>query len=360
VDTLSEDQDKLPRIVKYKPYYRELQKGRPYAWCSCGLSENQPFCDGSHKGTGFEPVRYIAQEEGEEVLFCGCKHTADKPFCDGMHNNLLDVYETDDPDSNENRKIPLVEERIHGRAHLDGTCFVTNIDEIPYQDAGNLRWSPLATSETGAQHQSQFYFRIARGDSPVVSFTGSHTVLLASQGSGTITVSGRQFDLAPEMGIYVRPDEAFSVSNDTDEEILLYVSVGPLQNQPDFSEAMPDNFNAEHPVRTVAFEPGKRLPMADRSFQMLVDKTVGSDLVTQFIGDIPQSKAAPHRHLYEEVLIILTGEGMMWTENHKAPVKGGDFLFLPRKQEHSLQCTNPEGMLVVGVIYPGDNPSINY
>ncbi len=357
---MNEENSELPRIAKYKPYYYELKKDRAYNWCSCGLSQRQPFCDGSHQGTGFEPIRYIAREEGEEVLFCGCKHSADKPFCDGEHNNLLDVYESDDPESEANRRIPLVEERIEGRANLDGECYVTNIDEIPYQEQGNMNWSALATSGTGARHQAQFYFRVANGESPVTAFGDSHTVLLASHGTGKITISGREFDLVPKMGIYIRPGEAFSIRNNNDDEIRLYVSVGPVRDRPDFLEEMPTNFNSDHPTRTVAFEPGKSEPMADRTFQMLVDKTVGSDLVTQFIGDIPLSKAAPHRHLYEEVLIILTGEGMMWTENAKAPVKGGDFLFLPRKQEHSLQCTNPEGMLVVGVIYPGDNPSINY
>jgi quercetin dioxygenase-like cupin family protein len=50
----------------------------------------------------------------------------------------------------------------------------------------------------------------------------------------------------------------------------------------------------------------------------------------------------------------------MWTETSKAKVEAGDVIFLPRKQLHSLQCTDPNGMLVVGVIYPGDNPTINY
>ena len=100
--------------------------------------------------------------------------------------------------------------------------------------------------------------------------------------------------------------------------------------------------------------------MADRYFQMLVDGTVGSEVVTQFIGHIPRSKAEPHRHLYEEALIILSGKGCMWTENLKAPVAAGDVIFLPRKQVHSLEATCDEGMLVVGTIYPGDNPAINY
>ena len=57
---------------------------------------------------------------------------------------------------------------------------------------------------------------------------------------------------------------------------------------------------------------------------------------------------------------LLRGEGGMWTETRKARVRAGDILFLPRRQLHSLQCTDPGGMLLVGVIYPGDNPSISY
>ena len=46
-------------------------------------------------------------------------------------------------------------------------------------------------------------------------------------------------------------------------------------------------------------------------------------MITQFIGHIPTSKAAPHRHLYEEAIIVLYGEGYMWTEDSKAPVRAG-------------------------------------
>ena len=123
---------------------------------------------------------------------------------------------------------------------------------------------------------------------------------------------------------------------------------------------MPPNFDATTPVRTVGLDPRHRQRMAVRFFQMLVDRSVGSTLLTQFIGSIPESKAEPHRHPYEEALVILSGRGVMWTETKKAHVEPGDVIFFPRKQLHSLQCLTPEGMEVVGVIYPGDNPSVNY
>ena len=63
----------------------EVEQGKSYYWCSCGKSSNQPFCDGSHKGTEFNPLAYKA-EETKKIFFCACKQTNNQPFCDGSHN----------------------------------------------------------------------------------------------------------------------------------------------------------------------------------------------------------------------------------------------------------------------------------
>jgi CDGSH-type Zn-finger protein len=77
----------VPEIAQKGPYEVELEAGKCYFWCACGRSQNQPFCDGSHAGTGLTPVRYEATSTGTQFL-CGCKQTGDKPFCDGTHANL--------------------------------------------------------------------------------------------------------------------------------------------------------------------------------------------------------------------------------------------------------------------------------
>jgi CDGSH-type Zn-finger protein len=56
-------------------------------WCACGHSKTQPFCDGSHKGTGFAPVK-VDIAEGKTVAWCGCKHSGNGAFCDGSHARL--------------------------------------------------------------------------------------------------------------------------------------------------------------------------------------------------------------------------------------------------------------------------------
>lgn len=76
-----------PKIAAKMPIGIDVEKGKTYAWCSCGYSSNQPFCDGSHKGTGFTPTMYTA-EETKTAWFCQCKVSGNKPMCDGTHTKL--------------------------------------------------------------------------------------------------------------------------------------------------------------------------------------------------------------------------------------------------------------------------------
>jgi CDGSH-type Zn-finger protein len=76
-----------PKIAQKAPYGVAVEAGKEYWWCACGQSKGQPFCDGSHKGSGFSPVKYAATES-KTVHFCGCKHTGTPPLCDGTHKRL--------------------------------------------------------------------------------------------------------------------------------------------------------------------------------------------------------------------------------------------------------------------------------
>ncbi len=75
-----------PNIAEKKPAILELEAGT-YWWCACGKSQNQPFCDGSHKGSGFTPQKFEIQEK-KKVALCQCKYSNNKPYCDGSHKSL--------------------------------------------------------------------------------------------------------------------------------------------------------------------------------------------------------------------------------------------------------------------------------
>jgi len=77
---------KSPVIAEKAPKMLTLESGT-YYWCSCGLSTNQPFCDGSHQGSEFVPQAFTISEK-KDVWLCQCKHSANKPFCDGKHREL--------------------------------------------------------------------------------------------------------------------------------------------------------------------------------------------------------------------------------------------------------------------------------
>lgn len=76
-----------PVVYQKAPFAVEVEEGKTYYWCRCGRSKNQPYCDGAHQGTDFQPLAYTA-EKSDTVYLCGCKKTGDEPFCDGTHHSL--------------------------------------------------------------------------------------------------------------------------------------------------------------------------------------------------------------------------------------------------------------------------------
>lgn len=348
----------VPLVAQPKPCLVKLESGRTYFWCACGRSATQPFCDGSHKGTGLTPRKLVASVS-EEVLLCGCKQSRDAPFCDGTHTNLPGGSPLDDPESAANRRIPVVTQQDGPRRWLNGGCYVVSPALAPMSTRGRLRYGYLVTPELGARDQTQLLLEVTAGASPVLSAGNGDMILFVVEGSGRAVISGRAFEVKPLDGVYVRSGEALQLVGTGEETLRVFALASPA-GELDCAAVMRNNFDAGFPERVVSVDPKQRTEMGPRYFQLLVDRRIGSRLITQFIGHIPRSKAAPHRHLYEEALIVLSGEGYIWTEEYKARVQASEAIFLPRKQLHSLEATSADGMFVVGVICPGDNPSIAY
>ena len=349
-----------PVVAQYKPYRVQVEAGERYLWCSCGLSQSQPFCDRSHQGTDFKPVPYTAQSTGA-VLFCGCKYSAGPPICDGSHNNLTDEYAEDDRSLAEllaSTEEVSFDER--GRATLDGGCYVQRPSGMQWKDLGGLQVAAIISPADGARFLSQYLIHLKRETSEILRYPGADVVIYGDSGQGEISVSGQSFPLSPRTGVHVRRDEGFRLHQLGDDPLVCLLTVCPGEAQAEVLDAMPDNFDRDFADRRVQFDESQKVAMADRFYQVLVGDEIGSREVTQFIGQIPKSKAAPHRHLYEEAIQILSARGTMWTETRRASVQAGDFIFLPAEQEHSLQCIEDGGMELAGHFYPAGSPSINY
>jgi len=82
--------EEFPKCAGNAPICVQVEPGKIYAWCTCGLSEKQPFCDGQHKkieGAAFKSLKVEFTEE-KEVWLCTCKKTSNSPYCDGSHKQI--------------------------------------------------------------------------------------------------------------------------------------------------------------------------------------------------------------------------------------------------------------------------------
>lgn len=75
------------QIAGKGPAMVELEKDKNYAWCACGKSDGQPFCNGAHSGSEFSPTIFTVEEDKKAAL-CACKQTSNPPYCDGSHAKL--------------------------------------------------------------------------------------------------------------------------------------------------------------------------------------------------------------------------------------------------------------------------------
>jgi CDGSH-type Zn-finger protein/mannose-6-phosphate isomerase-like protein (cupin superfamily) len=357
---MNSDEPREPLIAGTKPAYRELVAGQRYLWCRCGRSKNQPFCDGSHAGTGFQPLAYVARHDQEEALFCMCKRTGTPPFCDGTHSNLPGGYGEESAATIAASQVPWAPEVDGGVRRLDEFCYTIRAAATRPENPGPFWMRTLVDAEHGAAFQTQVYVEVRDRPSPILSATAAaQTIIFVAAGSGAVEIGTQRYEIGPLDGVMVLPGEGFRMTADEGVCLQVFVSICPVDAGLRTLAAMPP-FDASQPARVAHVDAQRRHAMGPRFFQHLVDRTLGADNATQFIGHIPQSKAQMHRHLYEEALVIVSGEGVIWNENVRAPVVPGDVIFFPRKHLHSLQCTSPAGMDVVGVIHPGDNPGINY
>ena len=213
-----------------------------------------------------------------------------------------------------------------------------------------------------AKYNSQWQ---ARSASPLdeVSSKSPHPEEVREDDRGIkLITDGNTFEVSPNTGIYIRPQQTFAIDNPNSEPFLVISSRCP---EPDRSEVFIEK-SLTPPARADAGKPFVRLAdrapqsTADRWYRVLVDKEVGSEQVTQFVGSIPPGRAPDHFHTYEEVLFILKGEGRMWAGETNTPIGPGSCIFLPKRQVHCVENLGSGELRLLGVFYPAGSPSVRY
>ena len=247
---------------------------------------------------------------------------------------------------------------------LEGGCQVTTIREGEPKVEGLLRVWHQVGRNVGAQAISLRTLEFAQGLSKGIRNADCDEVLYVLEGCGTITIDGRAFKIEPETGIYIKPDEIFTIENPNVEPLVLISSRCP---EPDRQSEMVDPMTtpaqqtaAPEIAPIVRLSDRKSLPTADRWYRVLVDEEVGSLQVTQFVGSIPPGRAPDHFHKYEEVLFILRGEGRMWAGETNTPIAAGSCVYLPQGQVHCVENTGDKELRLLGIFYPAGSPAARY
>eukprot|EP00116_Pleurobrachia_bachei_P007866 sb/3468128/ len=143
-----------------KPF--KLEKGKKYAWCTCGQSSKQPMCDGSHRGSGFVPIRFVA-EESKTALMCCCKNTNNGPLCDMTHikvlmdNTVGRFRSTKTPEAGDaplvSARLPTYQSLTEGKTYLWCACGASKTQ--PFCDGSHSSGSIKPVSFTAEKTKSR-------------------------------------------------------------------------------------------------------------------------------------------------------------------------------------------------------------
>jgi mannose-6-phosphate isomerase-like protein (cupin superfamily) len=187
--------------------------------------------------------------------------------------------------------------------------------------------------------------RYAPGRSQPRTLEGVQEVMFAAEGSGALIVDGESHRLEPMTAAYVVAGETYEIDNPGPETLLVVSAVAP---QSDGSATR----------RTVRYEDQEPLPASgDREFRYLVTHEVGCDELTQFYGIIAPGRAPDHSHVYDEVIYVLEGEGVLHIDDSHEPVSAGTCIHLPPFLLHSLENSGDGPMKVVATFHPAGDPA---
>ena len=226
---------------------------------------------------------------------------------------------------------------------LEGGCRVSTMGEGSPRVFQSVKvWNQIG-KESGADAISLRILEFDPGTSPVWCNDECDEVLYLLEGSCTVVIDGTAYELGPETGVYLRPQQELRVEN---AGVVRFVS----------SQCPAETLDARNqPPTIVRLSDQRALPTGDRWYRVLIDAQV-----TQFVGSIPPGRAPDHFHEYEEVLFILRGEGRMWAGESNTPIGPGSCVYLPRRQVHCVENTGVGELRLLGVFYPAGSPAVRY
>ena len=185
------------------------------------------------------------------------------------------------------------------------------------------------------------------GRSSPNTLDGVQEIMYTASGKGTLDVGGESHELEPGTAAYLTAGETYEVENPGPETLVI------------ISATAPQEANDQAPTaRIVRYADQPTLPASgDREFRYLVTDEVGCRDATQFFGIIAPGRAPEHSHVYDEVIYVLEGEGVLHGDEAHRPVSAGSCIHLPPFFVHSLENSGESAMRIVAVFHPAGDPA---
>src|SRR5215210_3978544 len=218
--------------------------------------------------------------------------------------------------------------------------------EATREDGDTASRAVAIDNDFGSELLELHLARYEPGRSQPRTLEGKQEVMYAAEGTGTLIVDGEPHPLEPMTAAYVVAGETYEIDSRGPETLLVVSAIAP---QPNGGRAT---------QRTVRYEDQEPLPASgDREFRYLVTHEVGCTDLTQFFGIIAPGRAPDHSHVYDEVIYVLEGEGMLHIDDSHEPVEAGTCIHLPPLLEHSLENSGDGPMRVVATFHPSGDPA---
>ena len=189
--------------------------------------------------------------------------------------------------------------------------------------------------------------RYEPGRSQPRTLNGVQEVMYAAAGRATLVVDGKPHELEPGTAAYLVSGESYEIDNPGPETLLLVSAVAPQDSGPELDGRRIVRYD-DQPVLTAS---------GDREFRYLVTHEAGCNDLTQFYGIIAPGRAPEHSHVYDEVIYVLEGEGMLHIGDSHEPVSQGTCIHLPPLLGHSLENSGDSPMRIVAVFHPAGDPA---
>jgi len=233
--------------------------------------------------------------------------------------------------------------------------YVTHVNTVqPISDTSDtVSTRTTIDGSVGAERLVQSVLTFAVGRSSTRGLEDRDEIAYVVSGTGSLVLDGVTHDLSPDIGVYIRAGEAYQVVNEGSEDLVLVSVTAPPPDGDDVPATRKVTVDvADQPV----IPAGK-----DREFKFVINPDAGCQEVTQFVGWIPPGRAPTHYHLYDEVMYILDGDGVLHLEGQPdTPIGPGTCIHLPPPVEHCVENTGDRPLRVLGVFHPAGSAAEAY